>query len=88
MAKTTSRDRRTIMAGSKDMHRKEKKLKEGEQWLATILTSIGYAVIATDTRGFVTFMNPIAEASTGWKLKETLGRNLTEVFNIVGKQAG
>jgi len=60
----------------------------GPQRLGTILTSIGYAVIITDTRGFVTFMNPIVEASTGWKLEETLGKNLTEVFNIVGEQAG
>lgn len=78
------------MAGSKDMHRMGKKLKEGEQeqWLAAILTSINYPVITTDTREFVTFMNPIAEALTGWKLKETLGKNLTEVFNIVGEQTG
>jgi two-component system sporulation sensor kinase A len=33
-------------------------------------------------------MNPVAEALTGWKMEETLGKNLTEVFNIVGEQTG
>ena len=51
-------------------HKMERKLKENEQWLATTLKSIGDAVIATDTKGFVTFMNPVAEVLTGWKQEE------------------
>ena len=72
-------------------HQIERKLKESEQWLATTLKSIGDAVIATDAEGFVTFMNPVAEALTGWNQEEAAGKPLKKVFNIrneiTGKQA-
>jgi PAS domain S-box-containing protein len=60
-------------------HRMERKLKEREQWLATTLTSIGEAVVATDTASRVTFMNPAAEELTGWRKEEALGRTITDV---------
>ena len=66
--------------------RMENKLKEREAWLFTILKSIGDAVIATDINGHVTFMNPIAEATTGWKEKEAQGKPLIEVFNIINEK--
>jgi PAS domain S-box-containing protein len=58
-----------------------------ELW-ATTLRSIGDAVIATDTRGHVTFMNPIAERLTGWSLGEAIGRSLNDVFPIFNEQNG
>jgi len=61
-------------------HKVEDKLKRVEQWLTATLKSIGDAVIATDHAGMITFMNPIAEALTGWAQADTLGRPLTEVF--------
>lgn len=64
-------------------HQMEKKLKENEQWLAAVLKSIGDALIATDIKGLVTFMNPVAEALTGWKKEDALGRDTREVFDIV-----
>ena len=54
-----------------------------ELWLAAILKSIGDAVIATDLKGCITCMNPVAERMTGWKQEEALGRDLTEVFHVV-----
>lgn len=63
-------------------HRLERELKQSEQWLATVLKSIGDAVITSDRTGLVTFMNPVAEALTGWKQEDAFGRNTTEVFNI------
>lgn len=66
--------------------RMERKLKEHEQWLATVLKSIGDAVIATDNEGLVTFMNPVAEAITGWSQQDALGRDSTEVFHIVNNE--
>jgi PAS domain S-box-containing protein len=67
-------------------HKIERKLKESERWLATTLKSIGDAVIATDIKGYVRFMNPVAEALTGWKQEDALGKDFTEVFNIVDEE--
>ncbi len=67
-------------------HRMERKLKEREQWLTTVLKSIGDAVISSDINGKVTFMNFVAEALTGWKQEEVLGRDATEIFTIVNEQ--
>ncbi len=69
-------------------HRMEKRLKEGERWLAAIIKSIGDAVIATDAMGFIKLMNPIAEALTGWKQEEALGKPLTAIFNVAGEEKG
>jgi len=67
-------------------HSAEAKLRESEQWFATTLRSIGDAVIATDGKGRVTFMNPVAEALTGWSQEEAHGKRLTEVFKIINEQ--
>ncbi len=62
------------------------KLRESEQRWATTLSSIGDAVIATDTAGRITFMNPVAEKMTGWNLQEAANKPVTEVFNIINEQ--
>ncbi|MEW6586946.1 MAG: response regulator, partial [Nitrospirota bacterium] len=64
-------------------HKMEGELKAREKWLATTLSSIGDAVIATDKNGMITFMNPIAEGLTGWKMGNALNKKLTEVFTII-----
>ncbi|MCD6527197.1 MAG: cache domain-containing protein, partial [Desulfuromonas sp.] len=49
--------------------------------LQTTLDSIGDAVIATDTQGNITRMNPVAERLTGWSVMQGKGRPLTDVFH-------
>lgn len=61
----------------------EKALKKNEENLRTTLNSIGDAVIATDIKGTITGMNPVAENLTGWKRTEAEKKPLTEVFNII-----
>ncbi|QDV38960.1 PAS domain S-box protein [Tautonia plasticadhaerens] len=56
-----------------------------ERWFATALSSIGDAVIATDHRGQVLFLNPVAEALTGWPDAEAHGKELAEIFPIVNE---
>ena len=47
------------------------------------LASIGDGVITTDARGYVTRLNAVSEALTGWTNAEAAGRRLDEVFVIV-----
>jgi PAS domain S-box-containing protein len=67
-------------------HGMEKKIKESEAWYSTTLKSIGDAVISTDTKGYVTFMNPVAESLTGWSRDEAIGKPLNQVFLIINEK--
>lgn len=51
--------------------------------LDVTLNSIGDAVIATDERGLITRMNPVAEQLTGWYAHEARGQALQAVFPII-----
>ncbi len=64
-------------------HEMEGRFREREQWLSTILKSIGDAVVATDKNGRVQFINSVAEALTGWQQEEAFGKDLGEVFNVI-----
>ncbi len=64
-------------------HRMERKLRENERWLAATLKSIGEAVIATDIKKRIKFMNPVAEELTGWPQAEAAGRELSQVFQTI-----
>jgi len=67
-------------------HRMERQLKVSERWLCATLRSIGEAVIATDPSGRIKFMNPIAEALTGWKQEDASDRRLQEVFKVIDEE--
>ena len=71
---------------TKGRERAERAASRSEARLSATLRSIGDAVIATDTQGRVTFMNPVAQALTGWKEKEAVGQELKEVFKIINEQ--
>ena len=47
------------------------------------LNSIGDGVISTDKAGRVTYLNPVAEAMTGWSREEASGRMLSDVFHVI-----
>ncbi|HYO92382.1 MAG TPA: PAS domain S-box protein, partial [Pyrinomonadaceae bacterium] len=63
----------------------EQKMRLSGASLRTTLHSIGDAVISTDSQGRVTFMNPVAQALTGWTVEEAVGRALPEVFRIINE---
>jgi PAS domain S-box-containing protein len=71
-----------ISALAEILHAARRRAEESEQWLAAVLGSIGDAVIATDTNGRVTFINPVAQALTGWTRDEAVGKPLEHVFRI------
>jgi PAS domain S-box-containing protein len=58
---------------------------EQRERLHVTLSSIGDAVMATDSQGRVTWLNPVAESLTRWPAAEVLGRDSTEVFRIVNE---
>lgn len=64
-------------------YRMEKKLKESKEWFNSTLKSISDAVIATDAKGCVTFMNHVAQYLTGWMLDEAIEKPLEKVFDII-----
>jgi PAS domain S-box-containing protein len=66
-------------------HRTELEHRRREEWLETTLGSIGDAIIAADREGMVTFLNPAAEAMTGWPRHEAMGRPLADVFEVIGQ---
>jgi PAS domain S-box-containing protein len=56
---------------------------EHRQRLQATLASIGDGVIATDSSGRVTFLNPVAEKLTGWSNAEAAGAALDQVFQVI-----
>jgi len=60
-------------------------LREEAERLQVTLSSIGDGVLATDAEGKVTFMNPLAEALTGWKMDEAQEHSVLEVFRIINE---
>lgn len=60
-------------------------LHEQRELFRTTLASIGDGVIATDTEGRITFLNPVAQDLTGWTAEAAAGVPLVEVFNIVNE---
>lgn len=69
-----------------EQRRAEEAIAEQREWFGTTLESIGDAVIATDVRGRIVFMNPVAEHLTGWRMDAARDRLCTDVFNIVNEK--
>ena len=64
-------------------HRLERQLRDSERRYAETLASIADGVIATDRYGFITFMNPVAEALTGWRFADAGGTPVNRVYRLV-----
>ncbi|MDD5460680.1 MAG: EAL domain-containing protein [Methylococcales bacterium] len=63
----------------------ERKLKESEQWFAKTLHCISDAVVATDAEARIQFMNPVAETTTDWKLKQAKGKAISEIMTFLAE---
>jgi PAS domain S-box-containing protein len=57
--------------------------RDDSESLTTTLESIGDGVIATDTRGRITRMNPVAAKLSGWTKADAAGRRLVDVLKFV-----
>lgn len=65
-------------------------LNDGERaaWEQAVrmLDSIGDAVLGTDAAGTVTYLNPAAEAMTGWSREAAEGLPIEDVFHVVDRE--
>ncbi len=61
----------------------ERELREQSEWFSVTLGSIGDAVIAVDTDCCITYLNPMAEALTGWRSAEALGQPIGDILRLV-----
>jgi PAS domain S-box-containing protein len=77
--------RQAAEASAAEAQRAQREERRQREQLHTTLSSIGDAVIVTDTQGVVTFLNPVAQELTGWAPQEAAGRSLEDVFPIVNE---
>ena len=66
----------------------DKKIRENEELLSATLRSIRDAVIATDIKGFITFMNASAEKLTGLTESDVVGKHVDSVLNLKNETNG
>jgi len=52
------------------------------------LHSIGDGVITTDNQGCIDYMNPVAEALTGWRFHQAMGLSMEAVLHLEEEQSG
>jgi len=70
------------------LYKQRQELEQKKEILSVTLRSIGDAVITTDTKGKIVFLNKIAEQLTGWSNGDAYGKESTEVFNIINEKTG
>lgn len=66
----------------------EKKVRERDRWIQTMIRSIGEGIIATDTMGKISFMNPVAEELTGYTETEAIEQPSSQIVYIEEEGAG
>ncbi|MES2163404.1 MAG: ATP-binding protein [Pseudomonadota bacterium] len=66
-------------------HEMERKARRVARWLTATLTSIGDAVVATNTRAEIILINPAAEKLTGWSQAEAAGKPFADVVRLVNQ---
>jgi PAS domain S-box-containing protein len=60
--------------------------RDSRRLLVSTLCSMGDAVLATDERGSITFLNPVAETLTGWPAEEARGKAVGDVMRLVDEK--
>jgi PAS domain S-box-containing protein len=83
-----NRGEQELRQAKEALETKNQDLQQQREWFQVTLSSIGDAVITTDALGAVTFLNPIAEAMTGWTLADAAGVPLSNIFSIIDEFTG
>jgi diguanylate cyclase (GGDEF)-like protein/PAS domain S-box-containing protein len=61
----------------------ESQLADEKERLRVTLQGVADGIIASDAQGYVTFLNPAAEALTGWSLSEAVGKPAVQVLTLL-----
>ncbi|MDA8225291.1 MAG: EAL domain-containing protein [Betaproteobacteria bacterium] len=72
-----------LMDALKRATQSEAALLAQKERMAVTLNSLSEAVISTDARGVVDYLNPVAEKMTGWPLEEARGHAVLEVVTLI-----
>ena len=75
-----------ILRDINERKQNEFELMEAKEKALVTLESIGDAVITTDEKGLVQYLNPVAEELTGWTSIEAQNKALPEVFDIYNEK--
>lgn len=70
------------------LHDAQEVIWEEKERAQVTLESIGDAVVTTDGRGRVQYLNHVAEALTGWRRDQAAGKALGELFHLVNEASG
>jgi len=76
------RDLKTTIEIALYKQRMDSTLSAMNNWHASAIDSISDGIIATNPKGGITFMNPAAEAITGWTLREAFGKKFNDTFKV------
>ncbi len=69
-------------------HRLIHEAKERDELQRNSINIFSDAIISTDRRGLITFMNPVGVTLTGWKIEEATGKQVTDILDIYVGNAG
>ncbi|MGB7443199.1 MAG: response regulator [Coleofasciculaceae cyanobacterium] len=79
----SERDLRVAIKNALYKHRLERQLVAEKEMLYSILHSTNDAVIATNEKGTLTYMNPTAEVLTGFPVTKAYGQAIGEIVQLV-----
>jgi PAS domain S-box-containing protein len=79
------RAERDLLAAKEALEGKTEELQQQREWFEVTLASIGDAVITTDVNAKITYLNPVAEAMTGWGSAQAKGEPLERIFRIINE---
>ncbi len=69
-----------------DRKRAETRIFEEKERAQVTLQSIGDGVITTDARGCIDYINPVAQDLTGWDVRSSRGKPVTQIMTIINER--
>jgi PAS domain S-box-containing protein len=82
------RAEQALLEAHEALERRTEELQQQREWFQVTLSSLGDAVITTNVRAEVTYLNPVAETLTGWTLSEAAGQPIETVFKVINEDTG